>query len=166
MLTSLGTYQCSLNNQSGLIKIEYVPTAWVDQAAYLRIVSDGWNWQQDVPLSTGSWLEVQAKTTIDKRIWNERQVTDLQGKYYNQTINATIPNLLPSVAKVMDQTADYRYLLRLTDVNGQKWILGTLDTPFQFTAEGTTGASGALKQHSVRWESETRHKAYGFIPVL
>ena len=167
MLDALGTYQCGLSNQSGLIKLEYLPTAWVNKNDYLQLISNNWNWQKDVPILSGfSWLAVQAQARRDKQLWTEKQRRDLQGKYHLQTVTAEIPNLLPSVSKTMDQTAEYRFLLRLTDKQGQKWILGTLVNPFEFLADGTTGSTGALKHHAIRFEAITKHKAYGFVPVL
>lgn len=168
MLEALGTYQCGSVNQPGLIQLEYLPTAWVNKNAYLPpLISSAWNWQRDIPIISGfSWLTVQVQGLKEKQIWNETQVRDLQGKYYRQSIVAEVPNLLPAVAKTMNETAEYRFLVRLTDKLGQPWLIGTLDDPLDFFADGTTGAAGALKHHAIRFGGETKRKAYGFKPVL
>lgn len=167
MLEALGTYQCGESNQSGLIKLEYLPTAWVDNAAYQQLISSGWNWQIDIPITTGNnWLTVNVQALREKQLWNEDQRRDLSGKYYIQTITAQVPHLKPTVSKTMNDTADYRFLLRLTDRNNQKWIIGTLQDPFDFKAKGTTGGNGSLKHHAIEFKAITKRKAYGFAPVL
>lgn len=155
---------CGIDNQGGLISIEYAPTAWIDPATFEPLILN-WNWQRDVDFTEGGWL--LAYLTSDKQIWNEDQQPGRgQGKYYRQRVDGVAPNLIPAVAGEFDEMANYRYLLRLTDRDGRKWLLGTLESPFDFSTGATTGTSGQLKHHEVRWESETPHKAYGFVPVL
>lgn len=167
MLEGIGTFQCGLSNIPGLIKLEYLPTAGINKSIYQQLISSAWNWQIDVPLISGfGWLTMQAQARQDKQLWTENQTRDLQGKIFTQTVTAEIPNLLPAVSRTMDRTADYRFLLRITDKAGQKWILGTLANPFEFLSDGTTGTVGALKHHAIQFSAITKHKAYGFEPVL
>ena len=144
--------------------MEYAPTDWIDPDSFEPIVSAAWNWQPDVGFTEGGWLE--AYVLPGRRLWNERQRNSDQGKHYEQEVRAIVPNLIPTAAGELDEMADYRYLLRLTDQEGRPWLLGSLESPFDFTADGTTGESGQLKHHAIRFSSLTPHKAYGFVPVL
>jgi hypothetical protein len=155
---------CGLENQGGLIRIDYVPTAWVDADAWEPIVSAAWNWQYDVQFTSGGWLTALVLPT--RQLWDERQGRGDQGRYYDQAVKAVAPGLRPDVAKEFDEMAQYRFLLRLWDQNNQPWLLGTLETPFDFSADGSSGETGGLANHAIRWESRTPRKAVGFVPVF
>lgn len=155
---------CGDANESGLINIQYAPTAWIDADTFERIISSAWNWQVDVDFTEGGWLT--ASLFPNRSLWREDQRRSDQGKYYDQEVRGVRPNLKPEVSGELDEMAQYRYLLKIEDIEGRPWILGTLESPFDFEAGGTTGESGSLKHHIMRWVSQTPHKAYGFVPVL
>lgn len=155
---------CGELNISGLLTIEYVPTAWVDEVTFEERISPIYNMQQDLRFRQGGWLKAGILPT--KRIWREDQQTSKQGVSYDQFVNCIAPNLRPSVAGELRKMANYRYLLRLKDTNQQKWILGTIEQPFDFVSKGTTGENGSLKHHALEFKSKTRHKAYGFEPIF
>jgi hypothetical protein len=156
-------YYCE-GNLSGLVKIEYVPADWVDQSSYKAIVTASNNWQYDIQFTQGGWMT--APVISNGRNWSENQNRTKQGKYYNKTVRAIVPNLRIEVLGELERMANHCYLLRLEDVEGRRWILGTLEQPFEFFADGTTGENGSLKHHSIRFEAQTLRKAHGFNPVL
>lgn len=162
-LQSLSSY-CGVSNQSGLLTVEYVPRNWIDRNSFERILSTTYNWQRDVDLITGDWLTAQIFPT--RRLWTETQGRTDQGKNYRQLVRGISPNLQPEVAGEFDRMAEYLFLLRIHDIKGRPWLLGTYDEPFSFFADGTSGENNGLKHHRIRFEAQTTHKAYGFKPVL
>ena len=162
-LIGLGEY-CGQTNFSGLLEIEYVPTEWVDHSTYEYIVNSSFNWQYEIQFVQGSWLKAYALPT--SKIWEENQQRNNQGPFYDQSVQAVIPKLKPSVSGEFDKMPQYRYLLRLTDRNNTKWILGTLENPFEFSSNGSVGGDGSLNNYSISFRSQTPKKAAGFDPVL
>lgn len=103
---------------------------------------------------------------LTKESWKENGRRTKQGKIYNQTLDFTMPFLLPAVAGELDQMAEHRYLIRLTDREEQKWLLGDLEYPFQFIDSGETGEEGGLKHYKGKFISQNPRKAIGFVPVF
>lgn len=161
-LTSISEL-CAEGNLSGLFEIEYLPTAWVNQNTYEKILSSVNNWQYDIELTQGSWLTAGLVRQPQKKIWSETENTTLQGPTYEQSVSGITPKMKPAVTLQFEQMSYYRFLLRVTDANGQKWILGTLDQPFDFSA---ASVSGSANQYRIGFESVTSRRAHGFVPVL
>lgn len=161
-LTGLSEFTGQLNIP-GLITIEYVPVAWVN-LSYLAVAHSPFKPITEVPLTKGDWLK--APTLIGKRLWTEKMKRTKQGISHEQLVTAIVPNLSPEGALELERMVYHRFLLRLKDANGVGWVLGTLETPFQFFIEGTSGDDGTRKQHRIRWQSETKRKAIGFIPPV
>ena len=107
-----------------------------------------------------------APVIVNGRNWSENQNITQQGKYYDKVVTGILPNMMPEVLLELERMANHNYLIRLQDIDGRYWILGTLEQPFEFFADGTTGQNGSLKHHAIRFEAKTLRKAHGFIPVL
>jgi len=161
-LTSISSF-CGEANEPGLITIQYLPTAWVNTAAYEELISSNYNWQIDIPLAMGSWLD--AKAFPYKKLWNESQRNAKPAPYYEQLVKGIIPNLKPTVSGLFNKMGNYTYLLKIKDRQDRDWILGTLKHPFRFIAKGTTGEGTGLKHHEINFVAQTPHKAYGFTPI-
>lgn len=156
---------CGNLNIPGLITLEYAPTTWVDQSAYDPIISDLYNFQTDILFNTSGWLKMPLLPM--KQLWRERQRSSNQGNYCQQTVRAIIPNLRAAVTGEFERMKTFRFLLRLSDANGRKWLLGSLESPFDFSVTGTTGEkNGDLAAYEVTFESETKRSAVGFVPVI
>lgn len=155
---------CGLPNPSGLIKIEYAPIRWIDPSSFEPILSNAYNWQYNILFTQGGWLK--AYVLADKKVWKETQRNTKQGPNYEQQVRAVVPNLRVEVAGELNRMAHERFLLKIEDVAGRLWILGSLETPFDFLNEGTSGESGGLKHHRIRFVSQTIHKAAGFQPIF
>lgn len=164
-LTSISEF-CSESNLSGLVEIEYVPTAWIDAAAYEYIISNSNNWQYDLIFTTGDWMTAGLLQDPRKKVWNENQRNSNQGPTYEQSVSGNTPKMKPAVNLQFQEMANYRYILRLTDLNNQTWIIGTLDEPFTFSASATLGNNGSTNQYTISFESSTSKRAKGFVPVL
>lgn len=153
---------CGQLNLAGLQKVEYVPTTWVDVAGYNDIVVPGHTRLEAVPLDSGkAWLTMPLLPA--GKLWSESPDRSAQGKSYEQQVAGTTPRLTHAASGELEQMDEYRYLLRLTDRNGLMWILGTLNTPFDFSHQQNTGDETGLAAYTVRWVSATRRKAVGFV---
>ena len=155
---------CAMNNPSGLIKIEYAPINDIDTNSFEEIRSSSNNWQYNILFLQGGWLKANILPT--RRLWRETQSRNKQGKYYNQMVRAIVPNLIPDASGELDRMADHRFILKIEDIAGRPWILGTLNQPFEFTVDGTTGENGSLKHHTINFKSKSLRKAAGFVPLF
>lgn len=163
MLQGLSSY-CGTLNLPGLVSIQYAPVDWIDAANYDDRISSAWNWQEDIPFSSGDWLTMPVLP--QGRIWEEREVRTEQGKYFEQLVSGVIPALRPAVSGELDEMSEHRFLLRLTDRLGQPWLLGTLETPFDFAASALSGENtGGLNSYQISFSTQTIHRAYGFVPL-
>lgn len=154
---------CGQLNLGGLVLIEYAPVHWIYPPSLDPIIHN-WNHQTDIQFYEGAWLK--APVLPSRRIWKEVQRSNEQGPYYEQSIEGIVPNLKPPIAEEFQQMAQMRFLLRLEDRNQQKWLLGSLDSPFEFSTSGSTGNTGERNGHNIRFSSQTARKAYGFNPVF
>lgn len=157
-LTALSEY-CDWN-LSGLLKIEYAPTSWVNRTLYNKAVSAAGQWKTEVVFSTGDWLILPLLPT---EVWEERQQRDAQGVSYVHVVSGVVPALRPAASRLLHCMSSYRYLLRLRDRNGQPWILGTLDFPFDFAYQAQTGDRGSgLNSYEVTFSARMPQPASGY----
>lgn len=156
---------CGLLNLGGLLKIEYIPINWIDPETFEPIITrSGYNWQTDITINTNDWMT--AYVIPDKRIWQENQQQNKQGDFFNQVVRAIVPSLRPSASGELNKMKNYLYLLRITDRNNQKWLLGSPEHPFQFFSEGSTGNTGELNNYAIRFAASSPYRATGFEPVF
>lgn len=162
-LQGLSSY-CDIN-LPGLREIYYAPVAWVNSNSYERIVNASGNWQYNIQFTTGDWLGLPALT--QGRSWTEQEQRTLQGKFFSQQLGAITRPLSPAASLEMDEMSNHRFLLKVLDRNATWWLLGTLETPFGFSAVAGTGEErGGLSSYNISFVSETPHRAYGFVPVF
>ena len=162
-LQSLSNF-CGKLNLGGLITLEYAPTRWINRGAYEQIISAGYNWQKTVLFNYGDWLT--APVLIKGKLWKESYKRNKQGGYYSQDVNGILPFMRPEVSGEFDKMERLTFLLKLKDGNGKDWLLGTLDSPFEFQVKNTTGGEGDLNHYAIRFVSETAKKAFGYVPVI
>lgn len=161
-LTSLSTF-CAIN-LGGLQKIQYVPITWVDKPAFRRIISGAWNWQEEIPLSEGEWLE--AFSISNRKIWDEKQQQTEFGNYFSQQITGILPGMRPEVAGILEEMSEYRYILKLNARNQNTWLIGSPDEGLEFSADGSTSEANGLNAYSISWSGNTVRRAYGYAPIL
>lgn len=147
------------SNLPGLLTIEYAPVAWIDTDAYLRRVANQ-VWQSGVPFSEGTWLQLPILDRKD-HIWTQSQRTSSQGPSYQQQVSGLTPKLRVAVENEFAKMALVPFLLRLRDRNGNYWKLGTVESPFYFTTNGTSGGGGQRNQYEVTFQAETSERAFG-----
>jgi len=163
-LTSIINF-CGTPNLGSLQRIEYALVAQIEEDSFAPIISGDYNWQKEIFFSEGDWLIMPVLPT--KRRWEEKGNRGKHGPYYEQLVNATMPNLRPAVSGELDRMAHRKFILRLTDRNGRKWLLGSPSSPFLFQVLGTTGDSNAgLNSYAIRFYSKSDRKMTGYVPVF
>ncbi len=161
----IGLSSLCKTNLAGLQSVEYLPTTWIDRSAYEYILAGNYNWQATIPISNGDWLK--APLVVYQNLWSEVHKPDKHGGYYDQTVNGQLAGWTPAATNELQKMENHTFLLRLTDKEKQQWILGTLEHPFRFTGNSSTGRKvGNFKGHNIRWYSKTRRRASGYVPVF
>lgn len=162
MLNGLQSY-CGIN-LSGLLQIQYAPVSWIDLNTYRPIINTSNNFQYNILFNTGDWLSAPILSKSGK--WVENQNRSIQGKYYDTVVSGIMPNMNAAALLEMQQMADYEFILKLEDISGRSWILGTPNNPFLFSSSGTSGDNGSLKHHAIQFEAKLLKKTHGFNPVI
>lgn len=164
-LTSISQF-CGSLNLGSLQYIEYALIADIDKTSYAEIVSGGYNFQKEIAFKDGAtWLKMPVLQT--KRRWEEKGIRGKHGPSYDQLVQGIVPHLRPSVAGEFDRMAHRQFILRITDRNGQPWLLGSPSSPFLFTVLGTTGDSNVgLNSYAIRFYSKTPRKMTGYVPAF
>lgn len=164
-LTSISDF-CKESNLSGILSFEYAPIDYIDAAAYEMIISDTNNWQYEIPFGVGGWLTAGVLINPRKKLWTETQRANPQGPTWEQLVSGVTPKLRPAVNQQFEMMAHRQFILRITDLNGQTWIVGTLHEPFEFSANATSGNNGAANQYEISFRSINSKRAIGYEPIL
>lgn len=164
-LTSISNY-CGDPNPGGLQKIEYALLKEVDMASFEPIISTGYNWLQEITFLEGGWLTMPVLPS--KRRWEEKGNFGKHGPYYDQVVQGVLPNMRAEVSGQLDKMAYRKFILRLTDMTGKKWLLGHPDTGFLFRVVSSTTGEGlpGLNHYAIEFYSETAQKMTGYVPVF
>lgn len=163
-LTAISAF-CA-ENIGSLRSIEYASTAWVNQSTYDQRLSGAYNWQSTIEFTEEGWKKLPILPGNEK-LWSEAERQTTQGKHYEQTVQAITPKMRPEVSGELMKMRNHRYLIRLTDKNGQPWILGTLEHPFRLIAAASTGSNTAgYNNYSLQFRNQTPTRAAGYVPVL
>lgn len=158
MLSGIAAYTPPQINIAGLRLIEYAPTAWIDPDTYANVVDADHMWQGNIDFLQGGWL--QAYVLPADRDWRERPQDGRQGPHWRLEVGGTTPRMRPAVSGELQRMRRYRYLLRITDRNDQRWLLGTLEQPLAFSG----GAENALRRNAydLAWQGECTQNAVGW----
>lgn len=151
-------------NRPGPATIRYAPIAWIDAAAYVHAVTSANNWQIAIPfLGVYDWLTMPAFES-GKGVGEQPGRTD-QGKVYTPEVNGILRNMKPTVTGELEEMEEHRFLVRVTDANGNEWLLGTLDAPLDFQAEATDGEDNGLNSYRFRFGAQVPHRMAGYSPL-
>ena len=153
------------SNLPGIITIDYAPVDWMDLGSYETIVSETRNWQYAIPFAQGDWLKLPLYP--GDRLWEEKERSNPQGKYYEMELLGVTPKLRPEVTQQFEEMSELDFLLKLTDRNRQTWLLGTIVHPFRMETNARSGNRGqGRNQYNVRFYSQSPRRAYGYLPVF
>ena len=122
-----------------------------------------WNRPYDVLLQEGEWQTLPALPTPS---WDEREQKSIQGSSYDQTIRVRTQQLSRGASGVMNAISRRRLLLRITDNEGQQWILGNTEEAFQMSYQRTGGGGGSFAGYTVTFTGSTSHSTTAFNPFL
>jgi len=159
-ITAIADY-CKMNIP-GVVKVEYLPSAWVDMETYEYLVGSITGQFIGViePIAGRTWLSVGLLPA--GRAWDEQQVPTAQGTQASATIAGIARGLRPDVAQVLLRMTRYRYLVRWKDKQGKNWLVGSVDTPLDFSFQAQSGEEGSgLAAYSIRFSAEVVQATVG-----
>lgn len=164
MLTAIAAY-CN-TNIPGVQFIEYAPLAWVDTSAW-----EGWtvagNQVTDLTWLSEEYDWLRMPLLGDSIRWDESSRTTGQGTSYPQTLAGIIPHMRVDASEVIEETEAYQqFLLKLTDRNGKIWIIGTPESPMEFSVSASTSVGEGRNNYSIQFQGEAARRAKGFVPTL
>lgn len=154
-------------NLPGLGTLKYAPVDWIETATYEEVISSTNNFQKAIPFKVGkSWLTAPVFTIHQK--WTEQPRAGEHGTSYEQSVEAIVPNMRPSVSGEFALMAERPFVLWLTDSNGNNWLIGTPESGLLFQAPAKTGSAGEteMNDYRIRWMGMTAKRAYGYAPVF
>lgn len=157
-LQGIASY-CGTLNPGGLTLVEYLPLPYVSQEGLSEFISHDSEFLGSLnSVFNAGWLKAHILTT--KREWNDQQRNDDQGPYYDRTVEGVIPGHNPGLARELQHMKQYRYLLRVTDRDGQRWLLNTMDHAARFETQYTTGETGPqARSHRIRFTTQVPFQA-------
>lgn len=147
------------SNPPGLLTIEYAPLRWIDTDVYIRRVV-AQSWLSSIPFSEGQWLQLPVFARED-HLWTQTQQNSPQGPAFAQVVAGVTPQLRVAVEDQFAQMDREPFILRLTDRNGQQWKLGTVEYPFYFTANASSGSGTQRNQYDIEFRTLTAERAFG-----
>ncbi|MEO0626375.1 MAG: hypothetical protein AAFY91_05270 [Bacteroidota bacterium] len=95
--------------------------------------------------------------------WREDPRTNAAGTSYRQRVRGNTPQLRPEVTGEIAKTEQYPLIIRLTDRNNRRWIMGSPDEPFRFSAQAQTNSVG---RYELTFEAEVTRRAAGYEPMV
>lgn len=157
-LLAIASY-CDMN-LPGLRRVEYLPTAWINDWRYA--VNDQGQFAGILTLLPGTqWLSVKIEPTGQG--WQETSNLDLQGPSYAGGIQGVARGLRPTVSHELHKMIEYRYLLRITSPGGTRWLIGHKDYPLDFSHSLETGdLTSGLAAYTLGWTAPLVKPAVGF----
>lgn len=150
----------------GVRTIEYAPLDVVDASAWEPAINSAYNQQIGVTFTgSGAWLTMPV--LVDSGSWSEDLTTSPQGDYYTVNISATLPADSPAVRAEINAMKQRRYLLRITDRNGTKLIVGTPDMPLRFDSKFQSGNQpGDTRGYRITFQGAALQASPGYTPIF
>lgn len=140
------------SNSQGLIEVEYIPTYLLNAAS--------WELLSSVGTYTGSsfnaieWLK--APLAIKGKVLDESAQPSAQGIVYTYNVSGSLLRDTADISDEIRKMLQYRYILRLTDAEGRKRIVGDLDNPFQFSSN--MQKSDSQNGYTINWTLSSPNK--------
>lgn len=152
-------------NVGGYRTIEYLPLAWVDRNSFDVYLNDSYEQIANVNIVTGDWLK--AAVVADRRLFSETMQQGPHGVSFKGVVEGYVNYHSPALIQELNEMRGHEFLLRMTDGDGQQWLLGTLDHPFRFTFNVIGGERVTDFKHVlIRFESEYPQPIFGYNPQL
>lgn len=153
-LTGISKYGDLLNIR-GAIQIEYLPIEWVKKSTYSEFPTATYNHPTIETITDRTWLKCYV--LVGDRTWSESNSNTVHGEISDLAVNAMLPMHTAALSQELMRTAKHRFLVRLTDMSEQQWIIGTLQMPLSFNS--TYDSKTAT--HQIKWMGKQRRRALG-----
>jgi hypothetical protein len=152
---------CGELNVAGILLVEYIPTSEVLDISGLYLLQNG-NYAGTMVLASGtSWLQLPIYTlNAERQLYTETANQDAHGTTYSAELQGFVNGNTPAMEKLLDKMGKHwrTYLLRLTDANGQVWLVGSLEYPFRFKSNYSSREAA----HSITFYAKQPHKKRGW----
>ncbi len=153
---------CQSGTLPGAGKLEFVPISEVDTTTFIRAFSEGYN--QQPAFTSVAWYTIPYVSGSGQ--WNEDQVENDQGEYFNLNLSAVMPSDIPDVRGWCNLMKQQRFIVRVTR-EGQPLLLGSPEQPLRFESKFDSGADGADgRVHRITFSGVSLCKSPGYIPVF
>ena len=149
---------CGDLNRTGVEIIRYLPTLWINRAQYEEYVFPN-GYAKAIPLNAGrKWLSMPV-IPLGQEIntWEESHDKSVQGDLFPQRIQGIIPAHSPALALELQKMWGLKYIVEVTDMNGLKFQIGTIQTPLTFTANYSANRGG----HTFSFTGRMKYKSPG-----
>lgn len=157
------TQHCD-KNLPGMITLRYAPLHYINLAAVDPLVRPGNVVTAAMQfLDDNDWLSMPLLPR--GRVWEEAGNPDEQGTSYAQQLQGNLRNMRPAASGELEEMEGLRFVVWLTDRNGNNWLIGTPEAPLNFVVVASTADDGGLNAYSIRFTGATPRRAAGYEPV-
>jgi hypothetical protein len=156
-MTNFAT-DCSQPNVVGLPTVEYISTVGIDTFKIFEL-SDG-RLRGTISLKPYlKWLSMPLRPLdSDKQFWDENGSLTAQGNLFSAKVQGILPMMSPQIQSQLDDMERQTFIVRIQDLAGRKFVLGSVKFPLHFTSSWNS----AKGFHTVEWAGKQPHKAIGY----
>lgn len=147
--------------RAGTVRIEYVLLKDVDPDSISAIVDPTWERRNPVLLLDGDW---QTMPTLPDPTWRETEQKADQGSRYRHEVSLRTRQLSAGASGIFNALSRHRLLLRITDGEERKWVLGNKDQGFRMSYHRSAGGVGSFAGYDVRLSGDFIHSVAGWNP--
>lgn len=135
-LQGIDTLCDSATYPGGLIRVEYLPVAYVNRPLSAFLYDHQQTWTGLITYA-GAWLTLTGKQ--NDRLFSDSQVNTEQGVHYNREVTINKKGITPAVIAELEKMKQFRYLVRVTDRKRNRYMLNDWSTGFEVTTDMNTG---------------------------
>ena len=146
-------------NMAALKKVEIVPLTDGDAVSKLKVD----NIFEDVDMTlTEDWESVYF--TPFTATWQQNGKSGAAGSYFEQTVKFKIPKSLNGTAKYLNALSKKMFMLKVEDMNGEKWIIGLPEEPLMMSFNsGVSEKPDGFNGFEVTFKEVTSEVAYKYV---
>lgn len=158
MVELIALTNCDDLNIAGLPIIEYCPIVGIESFQVFELA--------DGRLRGSVWFKPWFKwfrmplrpLDPDRQLWTETQSSSPQGKATDVRIEGIFAQNSARIQLELDDMERHRYIVRVEDAAGRKFLVGTIKCPLQFKASFSTAKAG----FNIEFFGKQPHKAVGY----
>lgn len=159
LLTESLAIGCGQSVPGGLLTVEYLPLPYLQSSSADSSVSLDNNFVGTLTSSyPENWFSV--KLLIDDREWRDNLRPDEQGSFFERSIEGAYAADEVPTRRLLERMKQFRYLVRVTDRSGNRWLLNRPETAFGFSYTYQTSPRGsAARKYQFRWSGQEWREA-------